>query len=113
MTSKDDYLAAPMLLDPAKPLRASADAMRAYTKATGRTLTDVLQGEDEPERFQALAFFELHARAVKAGHMPDAGTLYDRAGCLEIDFETPQAPYADPLGDGSSRTSPPSAGTGA
>lgn len=107
-----DYLEAPVAIDPNKPLRASADAMRAYTKATGTTLTDALQGEDDADRFQALAFFELHARATKAGHLPDAGELYERAGAVTIMFEAAAPDTADPLGGASSRTSPPSAGTG-
>jgi nucleoid DNA-binding protein len=110
MTS--DYLEAPVAIDPDKPLRASADAMRAFTKATGSTLTDVLQGEDDADRFQALAFFELHVRAAKAGHLPDAGELYELAGRVTIVFEAPANVVADPLDAGSSRTSPRSAATG-
>jgi len=108
-----DYLSSPLAIDPDRPLRASADAMRAFTKATGRTLTDVLQGEDDADRFQALAFFELHARAARAGHLPDAGELYERAGAVEIEFSPSSTPVvADPLGAASSTTSPLSAATG-
>ena len=107
------YLEAPVTISPDRPLRTSADAMRSYTKACGRTLSEVLsEGEDDADRFQALAFFELHARAAKAGHLPDAGELYELAGRIELLFDTAVPVLADPLGDGSSTTLPLSAATG-
>jgi hypothetical protein len=93
--------------------RASPDAMRALRKATGRTMSELLQEEDdEADRMQALAFLELHRRGARLGHLPDAGELWERAGLVEIEIEAPEGEYADPLGAESSTTSPPSAGTG-
>lgn len=90
--------------------RVSADCMRALHKATGQTMSDLLQGDDDASRLQATAFMELYRRAAAAGHMPDAGTLWELAGAVELDFEV--AGPIDPLGDGSSTTSPRSVDTG-
>jgi hypothetical protein len=112
----DDYMHEPVVVDSTGGVafRVSAEAMRALTKATGRTMSSLLQEEDdEADRFQAIAFLELHRRAAKAGHLPDAGELWERAGLVDIEVAGPAAPVAaDPLGAGSSPTSPPSAGTG-
>lgn len=94
-------------------LRASADAMRALTKATGRTMSELLQDDDdEVDRFQAIAFLELHRRLARLGHLPDAGELWERAGAVEIEIAAPENEFGDPLDAGSSTTSPPSAATG-
>jgi hypothetical protein len=98
-----------------KPLRLSADAMRALSKGSGRTLTDILQDpDDDATRWQATAFGELYRRADRSGHMPDAATLWEWAGRADLSFsvdaETLQ--LADPTGRESSATSPPSATTG-
>ena len=88
-----------------------AEAMRSLKKATGRSMTELLQDEeDEGNRIQVMAFAELHRRAARAGHLPDADELWTLAGTVEVEFT---APTVDPLDDGSSPTSPPSAGTGA
>jgi hypothetical protein len=106
-----DYLDTPVEISTDRPLRLSADTMRALRKATGRTMTELLSDdEDEADRIQALAFVELHRRAARLGHLPDAATLWDQAGVIEVDFNMPQP--VDPLGGGSSTTSPPSATTG-
>jgi hypothetical protein len=98
-----------------KPLRLSADAMRALTKGSGRTLTDILQDtDDDATRWQATAFGELFRRGDQAGHLPDAATLWEWAGRADIAFsadaETLQ--LADPTGRESSATSPRSVITG-
>jgi hypothetical protein len=104
----------PVEFDSTKPLRMSADCMRSLAKATGRTMTELLQDEaDEANRIQVIAFSELHRRYARAGHLPDAATLWEQAGAVEVVFETPPSIVDDPLGSGSSTTSPPSAGTGA
>ena len=106
MTYSDD----PVLVDVSHPLRMSADSLRALRKATGRTMTDLLQDEDdEILRFQVMAFGELHRRYARLGHLPDAGELWERAGAVDLDFPVPTV---DPTQDGSSITSPPSAVTG-
>jgi hypothetical protein len=82
------------------PLRLSADALRALKKATGRTMTDLLADEDdEVSRFQVLAFAELHRRAARLGHLPDAAELWERAGRVELDFVPVER--LDPTGAGS------------
>jgi hypothetical protein len=110
-----DYLDAPIELETAQVnLRTSADAMRALIKATGHTMTELLQDdENEADRMQAIAFLELHRRAARAGHPLDPGDLWERAGRVEIAIsgEAPN-PYADPLNDGSSTTSPRSVVSG-
>lgn len=94
-----------------KPLRLSADAMRALKKATGRNMSDLLNDEDdEANRIQVTAFAELFRRAQLLGHLPDAATLWEQAGSAEVDFLAPEP--IDPLGGESSQTSPPSVPTG-
>jgi hypothetical protein len=110
MTSRD-YLDEPIEVGQDHPLRLSAEGLRALKKATGRTLSDLLNDdEDEAARFQVLAFAELHRRAARVGHLPDAGDLWERAGVIELDFVA--AERLDPLDAKSSTTSPPSPATG-
>jgi hypothetical protein len=111
------YLDEPVVISEERPLRVSASAMRALAKVTGRSMTDLLQGSDdadaEADRMQAVAFLELHKRAARLGHMPDAGTLWDEAGNVEIDIAArPDDRVADPLDTASSKTSPLSADIG-
>lgn len=108
--TKADYLRDPVTITPNKPLRLSAEAMRALKKATGQQISDLANGDDEADRLQVLAFAELHRRAALAGHMPDAGALWEAAGLVEIDFQN--AEPLDPLDGGSSTISPPSAASG-
>lgn len=85
----------PVVLVTDAPLRMTADGMRALKKATGRTMSDM--DDDEADRLQAMAFFELHRRGVRLGHLADAGTLWERAGAVDIDFEGPDR--LDPTAD--------------
>jgi hypothetical protein len=95
-----DNLDEPIEVGAEHPLRLSADALRSLKKATGRTMTDLLDDDDdEVTRFQVLAFAELHRRASKAGHLPDAALLWERAGRVELDFVP--AERLDPTGGGS------------
>jgi hypothetical protein len=111
VTSKRDYLDEPVILYAGEGLRFSADALRALNKATGRTLTDLVDDEgDQVDRFQAMAFAELFRRAARAGHLPDAGELWERAGRVELCLEV--ARPLDPTPGEFSTTSPPSAPTG-
>jgi hypothetical protein len=108
-----DPLDEPVVVTQSRPLRLSADAVRALTKATGRTMTDLLQDEeDEANRFQVIAFAELHRRYARLGHLPDAAVLWEKAGFAELEFELEATIVEDPLGTGSSTISPPSAATG-
>jgi hypothetical protein len=112
-----DYLTEPVIISEERPLRVSASAMRALAKATGRSMTELLQGADDAEaeadRLQAVAFIELYKRAARLGHLPDAGTLWEDAGNVDIDVATkPLALVDDPLGSASSTTSPPSVTSG-
>jgi hypothetical protein len=107
-----DDLDTPITLEPGG-MRLSAEAMRGLKKATGRSMTELLNDDDdEANRIQVMAFAELHRRAARLGHLPDAGALWERAGLVDIDFVVPEA-EVDPLGGGSSTTSPLSAATGA
>ena len=102
----------PVQITTDKPLRLSAEGMRALKKATGRGMSELLNDEDdEANRLQVMAFSELHRRATHGGHMPDAATLWEEAGTVEVEFSGPVE--IDPLGSASSITSPPSAVTGA
>ena len=102
---------APVEIDSERPLRLSAEAMRALRKATGRGMSELLNDDDdEANRIQVMAFAELHRRGVRLGHLDDAATIWERAANVEVDFITPTAP--DFLGGVSSETSPRSAGTG-
>jgi hypothetical protein len=101
-----DYLDEPVIIAEEKPLRVSAAGMRALAKATGRSMTELLQGSDDPDaeadRMQAVAFLELYKRAAKLGHLPDAGTLWEQAGDAEIDVQSaPPNRVDDPLDGGS------------
>jgi hypothetical protein len=113
-----DYLDEPVeITEGGTALRVSADAMRALAKATGRSVSELLQGDDsaegEADRIQAIAFLELHKRAARAGHLPDAGTLWEHAGAVEIVMAPAPPPRsADPLDTDSSKTSPPSVAIG-
>ena len=92
------------------PLRLSADAMRSLVKATGRSMSELLQDDDdEANRVQVMAFAELHRRGVRSGHLPDAAQLWERAGVVPVEFG---AARSDPLDGESSETSLRSADTG-
>ena len=96
------------------PIRLSADALRALRKGSGRTLTELLNvpeddAEGQADKFQVMAFAELYRREVRGGHMPDAGTLWERAGRVELDFVVAER---DPTPGESSTDSPPSVATG-
>jgi|SRR5215471_8806139 len=99
-----------VLIEADRPFRMSPDGMRALRKATGMPLTDILQGDDEELRMQAVAFGELHRRLARMGHLPDAGELWERAGRAVIVLAVPQAP--DPFGGVNSTTSQPSVASG-
>ncbi len=92
------------------PLRLSADALRALKKATGRTMTDLVQDEDDIVRFQVMAFAELFRRYHRSGHMPPADELWEQAGAVELEFGLGEP--LDPTSGGSSTDSPASAATG-
>lgn len=93
-------------------LRLSAQAMRSLTKATGRSMSALMDDDDdEATRLQVQAFAELHRRAVARWPepLPDPGELWERAGLVELEF---RPVTVDPLGGESSTTSPPSVATG-
>jgi hypothetical protein len=90
MTEIPDYLAEPVRVTADRDVRMSAAMMRALKKATGRTMSELLNADDDDEadRIQAMAFMELFRRAVPMGHMPDASTLWDYAELVEVEIET-------------------------
>jgi hypothetical protein len=101
----------PVEIDSEKPLRLSADAMRALKKATGRSMSDLLNDDDDDAaRLQTMAFAELFRREARLGHLSDAAALWERAGSVELDLVV-TAP-TDFLDGASSQTSRRSAGTG-
>lgn len=98
-------------------LRLSADAIRALKKATGRTMTELLDDDDdEAAKFQVMGFGELYRRAVRNMHdgrvtdPPDAAELWERAGAVELEFVNERP---DPTNGEPSKTSPSSADIGA
>lgn len=100
-------------------MRMSANAMDDLYKATGQTMSDLMGDGRESLKLRVMAFAELHNRCaqrwlIRDGRaepipMPDPGELWERAGYVQLDLRS--APL-DPLGDGSSTTSPLSADTG-
>lgn len=106
----EDWMTEPVELT-AGTIRLSADAMRSLQKATGRTMTDLIQDEDDvANRFQVMAFAQLHRRGSRLGHLPPADELWEAAGAVDIEFEA-DAPI-DPLDGASLTTSPPSVTSG-
>ena len=107
---QQNWMTDPVVLQPTT-IRLSADAMRALKKATGRSMSELMQDDDdEANRFQVMAFAQLHRRGAMLGHLPDAATLWDAAGAVDMDLEA-DGPI-DPLGGGYSTTSQPSVATG-
>ena len=101
-----------IVISPDRPLRMTANCMRALTKATGQTFSALMaDDDDEGSRIQVMAFTALWSRANRLGHMPDPATLWDHAGDEIVVFSA--AAPIDPLGAASSTTSPPSAAIGA
>jgi hypothetical protein len=101
----------PVVIAADKPLRLSPDTMRALKKATGHSMSELLNDEDdEANRIQVMAFAELHRRQARLGHLPDACRLWEEAGMVDIEFRAPEP--IDPLDAGSSPTSLLSAATG-
>lgn len=91
-------------------IRMSPDAMRALKKATGRSMGELLQDDDdEAGRFQVMNFAELHRRYARAGHLPDAAELWEHAGQVEMSFVPERL---DPTSGEPSKTSPSSADIG-
>jgi hypothetical protein len=80
-------------------------AMRQLTKATGRTLEQLLQSDESADKFQAMAFMELKRRHPEM----DAGALWELAGEVEVELAN-EAP--DPTANGRLTISPPSVVTG-
>lgn len=86
-------------------VRMSATAMRMLTKATGRTMEQLMQSEESADKFQTMAFFELRRRHPGL----DAAELWQLAGDAEVEMsgEPP-----DPFGTASSTGSPALPATG-
>lgn len=107
------YLSEPVTIAADRPLRMSPNALRSLTKATGRSFSELLTDEaDEANRVQVMAFAELYRRADRAGHMPDAGQLWELSGAVDVIWQGPENPLVDPTEGASSTTSPPSADSG-
>jgi hypothetical protein len=94
-----------------KPLRMSANALRALRKGAGRPMSELMEDDsDDGNRPQVMAFLELYSRAQRAGHPVEAGELWQLAGDIEVIYTQPPAP--DPLAAESSPISPRSVTTG-
>jgi hypothetical protein len=89
----------------ATSLRMRPSDMRQLTKATGRTLEQLLQSDESADKFQAMAFMELRRRHPAL----DADQLWSMAGDVEVEIggETP-----DPTANGQQTISLPYADTG-
>ena len=112
MTMTDAIYGAPVEVSVERPLRLSADCMRALEKATGRTMAELTgEGADQADQVQLLAFAELYRRYRASGHMPTPAELWEQAGAIDLDF-VPVRPL-DPTAGESTTASPPSAATGA
>jgi hypothetical protein len=88
-------------------VRLSPQAMRMLTKATGRTMSQLMESPEDADKFQAMAFFELRRRHPNLS----AEDLWDRAGTVEIELGA--VVTADPFGTAPSTGSPTSPTTGA
>jgi hypothetical protein len=106
MTFDHSSLEEPPVRIDATGLRMRPSDMRQLTKATGRTLEQLLQSEESADKFQAMAFIELRRRH------PDlnADELWELAGDVEVEMG---ADLADPTVSAQPTISPPSVGTGA
>ena len=94
-----------------KPLRLSPDAMRALKKATSRSMSELLNDEDdEGNRLQVMAFAELPAWRSPRPHGGRRDVMGPRPAVMEIEFTAPEA--FRPLKDVSLPTSPPSVDIG-
>ena len=94
----------PVRID-ATAMRMQPSAMRQLTKATGRTLEQLLNSEESADKFQAMAFMELRRRHP----LKEAAELWDMAGEVEVELGTEAV---DPTANGRPTTSPPSVVTG-
>jgi len=94
----------PVRID-ATAMRMQPNAMRQLTKATGRTLEQLLASEESADKFQAMAFIELKRRHP----LREAAELWELAGEVEVEMA---AETVDPTGNGRPTISPPSAVTG-
>ena len=86
-------------------LRMSPQVMRMLTAATGRTMEQLMASDESADKFQAMAFIELHRRHRDL----DAAALWELAGATEVEL-SPEAP--DPFATGSSTDEPRSLTTG-
>jgi hypothetical protein len=65
--------------------------MRQLTKATGRTLEQLLASEESADKFQAMAFIELRRRHPDY----DSGMLWELAGDTEVEVSEEAADPTD------------------
>jgi hypothetical protein len=86
-------------------LRMQPDAMRQLTKATGRTLEQLLASEESADKFQAMAFMELKRRHPER----EAAELWQMAGEVEVELGTEAV---DPTANGRPTMSLPSVVSG-
>lgn len=86
-------------------LRMTPSVMRLLSHTTGRSVEQLLQSEESADKFQAMAFIELHRR-----HPDWSGDeLWAAAADTEV-ILSPEPP--DFTGNGQPTTVPPSAVTG-
>ena len=93
-------------VNPRGGFRTRASDARALTKATGRTLGELLAGEDMADQLQAFAFIELRRRERDAQPHPDRGEFiyrdpaetWELAGETDVEMDGDTIPTPDPLG---------------
>jgi len=93
-----------------QPIRVSSRGFRlrpsdgrALTKATGRTLNELLSGSDMADQLQAFAFIELRRRDRDNGAERDPLDVWAAAEEADIEMDSPDdVPTPDPLGEVSS-----------
>jgi hypothetical protein len=86
-------------------IRMSPLVMRKLTAATGRTMEQLMASDESADKFQAMAFIQLHRHHQNMS----AEDLWELAGTTEVELAGPEP---DPFGTEPSTLGQPSPTTG-